>query len=149
MILSLCLGSLSVGAQVKEFVVEGHVNLPDGYSVSICCHTDTEAVSVAEGKIIDGKFLLKGEMEQGQPGTLMTNNLELVEKHHWPTDSIHWTYTDIFLSPGKIKVDENGDYEWTVDIDKNLIELIFEYYAKGGSKLDNPSPVYLLAFDFM
>ena len=49
----------------------------------------------------------------------------------------------------KIKVDENGDYEWTVDIDKNLIELIFEYYAKGGSKLDNPSPVYLLAFDFM
>ena len=45
-------------------------------------------------------------MEQGQPGTLMTNNLELVEKHHWPTDSIHWTYTDIFLSPGKIKVDE-------------------------------------------
>ncbi len=28
MILSLCLGSLSVGAQVKEFVVEGHVNLP-------------------------------------------------------------------------------------------------------------------------
>lgn len=53
MILSLCLGSLSVGAQVKEFVVEGHVNLPDGYSVSICCHTDTAAVSVAEGKIID------------------------------------------------------------------------------------------------
>ena len=45
-------------------------------------------------------------MEQAQPGTLMTNNLELVEKHHWPTDSIHWTYTDIFLSPGKIKVDE-------------------------------------------
>ena len=107
MILSLCLGSLSVGAQVKEFVVEGHVNLPDGYSVSICCHTDTaDIVSVAEGKIIDGKFLLKGEMEQAQPGTLMTNNLELVEKYHWPTDSIHWTYTDIFLSPGKIKVDE-------------------------------------------
>ena len=106
MILSLCLGSLSVGAQDKEFAVEGHVNLPDGYSVSICCHTDTAAVSVAEGKIIDGKFLLKGEMEQAQPGTLMTNNLELVEKHHWPTDSIHWTYTDIFLSPGKIKVDE-------------------------------------------
>lgn len=107
MILSLCLGSLSVGAQVKEFVVEGHVNLPDGYSVCICCHTDTaDIVSVAEGKIIDGKFLLKREMEQAQPGTLMTNNLELVEKHHWPTDSIHWTYTDIFLSPGKIKVDE-------------------------------------------
>lgn len=108
LIFSLCLGSLSVGAQVKEFVVEGHVNMPDGYSVGICCHTDTAAVvSVADGIIKGGKFLLKGKMEQGQPGTLMTNNLELVEKNHWPTDSIHWTYTDIFLSPGEIKVDQN------------------------------------------
>lgn len=108
LIFSLCLGSLSVGAQVKEFVVEGHVNIPDGYSVGICCHTDTSAVvSVADGIIKGGKFLLKGKMEQGQPGTLMTNNLELVEKNHWPTDSIHWTYTDIFLSPGEIKVDQN------------------------------------------
>lgn len=108
LIFSLCLGSLSVGAQVKEFVVEGQVNMPDGYSVGICCHTDTSAVvSVADGIIKGGKFLLKGKMEQGQPGTLMTNNLELVEKNHWPTDSIHWTYTDIFLSPGEIKVDQN------------------------------------------
>lgn len=150
MILSLCLGSLSVGAQVKEFVVEGHVNLPDGYSVSICCHTDTaDIVSVAEGKIIDGKFLLKGEMEQAQPGTLMTNNLELVEKYHWPTDSIHWTYTDIFLSPGKIKVDEKlhvtggiiqqewndyqamqkcGDREWKI-IDSHPQSVISVYLA--------------------
>lgn len=108
LIFSLCLGSLSVGAQVKEFVVEGQVNMPDGYSVGICCHTDTSAVvSVADGIIKGGKFLLKGKMEQGQPGTLMTNNLKLVEKNHWPTDSIHWTYTDIFLSPGEIKVDQN------------------------------------------
>lgn len=108
LIFSLCLGSLSVGAQVKEFVVEGQVNMPDGYSVGICCHTDTSAVvSVADGIIKGGKFLLKGKMEQGQPGTLMTNNLKLVEKNHWPTDSIHWTYTDIFLLPGEIKVDQN------------------------------------------
>lgn len=108
LIFSLCLGSLSVGAQVEEFVVEGQVNMPDGYSVGICCHTDTSAVvSVADGIIKGGKFLLKGKMEQGQPGTLMTNNLKLVEKNHWPTDSIHWTYTDIFLSPGEIKVDQN------------------------------------------
>lgn len=108
LIFSLCLGSLSVGAQVKEFVVEGHVNIPDGYSVGICCHTDTSAVgSVADGIIKGGKFLLKGKMEQGQPATLMTNNLKLVEKNHWPTDSIHWTYTDFFLSPGEIKVEQN------------------------------------------
>lgn len=108
LIFSLCLGSLSVGAQVKEFVVEGQVNMPDGYSVAICCHTDTTAiVSVADGIIKGGKFLLKGKMEQGQPATLMTHNLKLVEKNHWPTDSIHWTYTDFFLSPGEIKVDQN------------------------------------------
>ena len=108
LIFSLCLGSLSVGAQVKEFVVEGQVNMPDGYSVAICCHTDkTAIVSVADGIIKGGKFLLKGKMEQGQPATLMTNNLKLVEKNHWPTDSIHWTYTDFFLSPGEIKVDQN------------------------------------------
>ena len=107
-ILSLCLGILSVDAQDREFVVKGDVNLPDGYSVGICCHTDTAySVSVAEGIIQNGKFLLKGKMEQAQPGTLMTNNLELVEKNHWPTDSIRWTYTDIFLSPGNIHVDKD------------------------------------------
>ena len=107
-ILSLCLGCLSGGAQVREFTVKGKVNLPDGYSVGICCHTDTAyTVEVASGVIKDGKFLLKGKMEQAQPGTLMTNNLALVDKNHWPTDSIHWTYTDIFLSPDEIYVDEN------------------------------------------
>ena len=106
-ILSLCLGCLSVGAQVREFTVKGNVNMPDGYTVGICCHTDTAySVEVANGIIKDGKFLLKGKMEQAQPGTLMTNNLALVDKNHWPTDSIHWTYTDIFLSPNKTSVDE-------------------------------------------
>ncbi len=107
-IYSLCLGSLSGGAQVREFVVKGNVNLPDGYSVGICCYTDTVfSVEMAKGTIKGGKFLLKGKMEQPQPGTLMTNNLELVEKNNWPTDSIHWTYTDIFLSPNEVKVDKN------------------------------------------
>lgn len=107
-ILSLCLGCLSVGAQVREFVVKGTVNIPDGYSVGICCHTDTAySVEVASGIIKNGKFLLKGKMEQAQPGTLMTNNLELVNKNHWSNDSIRWTYTDIFLSPDEITVDKN------------------------------------------
>lgn len=107
-ILSLCLGCLSVGAQVREFVVKGNVNLPDGYSVGICCHTDTAySVEVASDIIKNGKFVLKGKMEQAQPGTLMTNNLALVDKNHWPTDSIRWTYTDIFLSPNEITVDQN------------------------------------------
>lgn len=106
--LTLNLGILSLGAQEREFIVKGTVNMPDGYSVGICCHTDTAyTVSVAEGIIKNGKFLLKGKMEKAQPGTLMTNNLALVDKNHLPTDSISWTYTDIFLSPNEVKVDKN------------------------------------------
>lgn len=42
LILSLCLGCLSVGAQVQRgFVIKGEVNIPDGYFVGVCCHTDT------------------------------------------------------------------------------------------------------------
>lgn len=107
-ILSLCLGCLSVGAQVREFVVKGDVGLPDGYLVGICCHTDTAfSVEVADGIIKDGKFVLRGHLGKPQPGTLMTNNLDLVNKNNWSTDSIHWTYTDLFLSDDEITVDKN------------------------------------------
>ena len=107
-IFSLCLGCLSMGAQVREFTVKGDVNLPDNYSVGICCHTDTAfSVEIANGVTKNGKFLLKGHIGKPQPGTLMTNNLDLVNKNNWPTDSIHWTYTDIFLSDDNITVDKD------------------------------------------
>ncbi len=107
-ILSLCLGFLSVDAQVREFVIKGDVNLPDGYSVGICCNTDTAfAVDMANGIIKDGKFELRGHIGKALSGTLMTNNLDLVEKNHWPTDSIHWTYTELFLSADNISVDKD------------------------------------------
>ncbi len=107
-ILSLSLGCLSVGAQVREFVVKGDVNLPDNYAVGICCHTDTAySAEVAKGFIKNGKFTLKGHIGKPQPGTLMTNNLELVEKNNWPVDSIRWTYTEIFLSDDAITVDKD------------------------------------------
>lgn len=107
-ILSICLGYLSVGAQVREFVVKGDVNLPDEYSVGICCNTDTAfAVEMANGIIKDGKFELRGHIGKALSGTLMTNNLDLVEKNHWPTDSIHWTYTELFLSADNINVDKD------------------------------------------
>ena len=105
---ALCLGSLSVGAQSREFTVKGNVGLPDGYSVGICCNTDTAySVEVASGTIKKGKFELRGHIGKPQRGTLMTNNLDLVEKNQWPVDSIHWTYTEIFLSDDDITVDRN------------------------------------------
>lgn len=109
LILSLCLGCLSVGAQVQRgFVIKGEVNLPDGYSVGLCCHPDTSfSTEVADGWIKDGKFELKGRLNHPLTGTLMTNNLDLVAKNHWPTDSIRWTYTDVFISNNDIFVDKN------------------------------------------
>lgn len=109
LVLSLCLGALTVGAQAQRgFVVKGDVALPDGYAVGICCHTDTAySVEVANGYVKDGKFTLTGRLGHPLDGTLMTNNLELVERNHWPTDSIHWTYTDIFLSNDDIHVDRD------------------------------------------
>lgn len=107
-ILSLFLGYLYGGAQVREYVVKGNVNLPDGYVAGIVCHTDTVySADMGETTIKNGKFVLRGKMEQAQPGTLMTNNLALVSEKQWPTDSIRWTYTDIFLSPNEITVDKD------------------------------------------
>lgn len=106
---ALLLGSLTATAQEKGFLIQGTVPLPDGYSVGIVCRSDTSfSVEMANGYIHDGRFTLTGHMEQPQPGTLMTNNLELVEKNHWPQDSIRWTYSDIFLSPGQLTVTQTG-----------------------------------------
>lgn len=109
LILSLCLGCLSVGAQVQRgFVIKGEVNLPDGYSVGLCCHTDTAySTEIADGWTKGGKFELKGRLDHPLSGTLMTNNLELVSKNNWPTDSIRWTYTDVFISNDDIFVDKD------------------------------------------
>lgn len=89
----------------QEFVIRGNVNLPDGYIVGVSCRTDTSfSVSMADGVIKGGRFELRGHMDKPQPGTLMTNNLELVEKNGWPVDSIRWTYTDVFLANEDITV---------------------------------------------
>lgn len=95
----LLLGMLTAQAQQKAFTIRGTVPLPDGYSVGLSCHTDTAFASmVAEGWVKDGKFLLQGRIDKPYQGTLMTNNLQLVSDHQWPTDSIRWTYTEVFVS---------------------------------------------------
>lgn len=105
--IALCLGILPTEAQDRGFTVRGTVGLPDGYEVGICCRTDTSyTTEVAKGVIKDGRFELRGHLGHPQPGTLMTNNLQLVKQNHWSTDSIRWTYTDIFLSDDEISVDK-------------------------------------------
>ncbi len=104
--LTLCLGCLTAGAQDRGFVVKGQVNLADGYAVGIVCHTDSVfSQEVASGTIKGGQFTLTGKVDHPYPGTLMTNNLDLVDKNNWPTDSIRWTYTEVFISNDTILVD--------------------------------------------
>ncbi len=104
-LLTLCALSASSFAQEKGFSVKGHLNMPDGTVVGIVAKTPhSSSEDVANGIVKDGAFELKGHIGQPQPGTLMTNNLDLVEKNHWPMDSIRWTYTEIFLSDDEITV---------------------------------------------
>ena len=114
----LLLGSLSLAAQKKNFSVEGTIPLPDGYTVGITCQTDTSySVQIADGVIKDGHFTLSGTIDRPLHGTLMTNNLDLVSRNHWPDDSIRWTYSDVFLSPGKLyAVADMSDKESPVKI---------------------------------
>lgn len=97
-----------VSAQEKGFTIIGDVGLPDGYVAGVVCQTDTaHSVDMGDTVIHGGRFILKGKVGKPQRGTLMTNNLRLVDQNKWPVDSVRWTYTDIFLSDDTIYVDRN------------------------------------------
>lgn len=105
LLLALLLGALQVSAQKDGFVILGNVLLPDGYVAGVVCQTDTSLVQdMGSDTIRQGKFRLTGRLPHPQPATLMTNNLDLVQRNHWPEDSIRWTYTDIFLSNDTLRV---------------------------------------------
>ena len=101
---ALLLWAATAAAQEKSFTIEGRMPLPDGYNAALSCHTDTAfATIVAEDWVKDGRFTLKGNIDKPYQGTLMTNNLALVERNHWPTDSIRWTYTEVFVTPDSLQ----------------------------------------------
>ena len=103
--MALLLGALRVAAQKEGFVVTGRVHMPDGYVAGLVCQTDSSFThDLGSVPIKDGRFVLRGYLDHPQPATLMTNNLDLVGKNHWPNDSIRWTYTDIFLSNDTLRV---------------------------------------------
>lgn len=88
-----------------EFTIRGEVPLPDGYEVGLVVQTDTaNSVSIGEDVVIkDGTFVITGSIDAPVQGTLMTNNLRLVEQNGWPMDSIHWTYSEVFVSGGELE----------------------------------------------
>ncbi len=133
-ILTLCALSASAYAQQKGFTVKGHLHVPDGTSVGIVAKTPhSSSEEVAQGFVKNGTFELKGSIGQPQPATFMTNNLDLVEKNHWSTDSIRWTYTEIFLSDDGITVTPD------LKIQGGEIQDDFnEYIASGEDKPADP-----------
>ncbi len=95
----LLLAPKHASAQQGGFVVEGQLDMPDGTTVGLVVRTPVSySEDLGSDTLKDGRFTLRGRIGQPQAGTLMTNNLALVEKRGWPTDSIRWTYTEIFLS---------------------------------------------------
>ena len=81
-------------ASAQEFTIEGHVpGMRDGVSVALLCNHET----LAETRVKDGAFRLQGSVARPEVCTFITNNMELVQQHGWPTDSICWTYTDVFV----------------------------------------------------
>lgn len=127
-LLSACNDGSKAPADDGSFVIEGQIPLPDGYNVGLCVHTDTAyAVAIAEAVMKDGRFELTGKTDKTYQGTLMTNNLSLVEQNQWPVDSIHWTYTDVFLSSGHLQFTgtEESNFRLTgTDVQADYNELL-------------------------
>lgn len=91
------LASMAVQAQ-RPFVIKGNVpSLPDGTAVGISAAEDS-IVELAQDTVRNGQFTLRGTVKGTVLAMLSTNNLDLVDKNHWPMDSIHWNYIDLFLS---------------------------------------------------
>ena len=87
-----------------HFTIHGTAPLPDGYRAGLVVQTDTAySVTLVEDVVIaDGHFEMSGSVKQPLRGTLMTNNLALVEANGWPVDSIRWTYTEVFVTNGEL-----------------------------------------------
>lgn len=89
--------SLAVAAD-DGFIIRGYVKNLEGHVASLNLQTDTSLFSKMDETIIkDGMFMLRGKVDKPYKGTLMTNNLDLVNRNNWPTDSIHWNYIDVFV----------------------------------------------------
>lgn len=110
----MCVACKDGARQSDSFVIQGKVCLPDGYMACLAVETDTAfSVILCDSVFIkDGQFEMKGRVDRPLPGTLMTNNLVLVARNGWPTDSIRWTYSDVFVTNGRLQFvisDQSGD----------------------------------------
>lgn len=103
--MALC-WTVFAAAQQKGFVITGQVNMPDGVEAGLLVKGD-ETVSTHEtgsAVVKDGRFTITGTVAHPAPATLTLNNMAIVGKNHWPTDSIKWAYLDMFISNDSIRL---------------------------------------------
>ncbi|MDD7304177.1 MAG: TlpA disulfide reductase family protein [Bacteroidaceae bacterium] len=86
-------------AKAHDIVVIGRLpQLPDGTVVALSVESDSAfSVEVGQATLKDGRFILRGQYGRAGKGVLTTNNLELIGQNHWPMDSVHWNYIDLFV----------------------------------------------------
>lgn len=93
-----------VQAQQGGFVIKGTLpGIKDGVSVAVLAGEDRSQGTLAETTAKDGRFELHGSVRRPQLCTLITNNLGLVDMQT-EKDSIHWTYTSVFVSNTEMEV---------------------------------------------
>lgn len=98
-LLVIILFATALVAKAHDIVVIGHLpQLPDGTIIGLSVESDTAfSVEVGQATLKEGRFTLRGQYGRMGKGMLTTNNLELIEKNHWPMDSVHWNYIDLFV----------------------------------------------------
>lgn len=96
--------AMTAQAQGGSFVIKGYLpGIKDGVNVAVLPDENRGAGILAETTAKDGRFELRGSVEHPQLCTLVTNNLELRDTQT-EKDSIHWTYTSVFVSNTEMEV---------------------------------------------
>lgn len=116
---SLFLGLPLLQAQERGFVLKGCVpGMKDGVNVALLSEEDSLFAIIAETKIKDGCFELRGKVKHPIKCTMTTNNLDMVEQNKWSMDSVYWTYTPVFVDNVEMKVEtdhyKNIPSDWGV-----------------------------------
>lgn len=95
--LALCAATATAQTQGQGFVIKGRLpGIKDGVSISLISDENRQAGVIARTKARDGSFELRGRVQHPELCTLTTSNLELRETQK-VKDSIHWTYTPVFV----------------------------------------------------
>ncbi|MDD5822502.1 MAG: TlpA disulfide reductase family protein [Prevotella sp.] len=105
LVLLVLTGSYTAWAQHDGFRLHGCLPLPDGTAVGLLVSTDTaQSVECCSGVLRNHTFSFTGKIDRPRAATFITNNLNIVAKNHWPDDSIHWNYINLYLTNDDILI---------------------------------------------